>query len=141
MTFLDTIKYQQQLAEILRRKCSEPVLTDEEKTGLPYITANALLSQGRKEHVILIYYCGTIDLGSLHSSILRLVDWANYPVIRVTQKKITFTLDLKIVWDHIYQMCIDAFPKALSEALSMSKEMPYREDIKSYRFSMDSDLE
>lgn len=141
MTHLDTIKYQQQLAEILRRKCVEPVLTEEEKTGLPYLTANALLSQGKREHVIITFYGGALDLGSLHSAILRLVDWANDPVIRVTQNYLTFTLDLKKVWDDIYQLCLNAFPRALSEALAMSKEMPYRDDVSAYRFSIDSNLQ
>lgn len=140
MTHLDTLKYQNELAEILRRKCTEPILTDEEKTGLPFLTANALLSQGRIELRITVSD-GTYVMGSLHSSILRMVDWANQEILYINQGGIHFKLNMKDVWYTIYQMCIDAYPRALSEALSMSKEMPYRDDVKSYRFSLDSELE
>jgi len=80
--FNDTLSYQNILMELLKKKIVDPVLNYDEKNSLPYLTANALLGQG-KLPLYLDNNGSILLLGSLHTTLLRMIEYASKPVIKM----------------------------------------------------------
>ena len=141
MTHSDTILAQAQLSQLLKQKIQSPVLSIKQKEQLPTLTADALLSFGSMNDEIFFTGNGVLNLGSLHSAILRQIDWATSPTIIVKQRGIYFKVDVSKLWAHLYNRCLDWFPLALGEALRHSKEILKREESTGYNFSYDKKIQ
>jgi len=138
LTHDDTIENQKKLEALLREKIDNPILTDEEKDILPEIVAKALLSQGSSGCELYESEQGAIPFGCTHTCLLRMKNMAIAEYITVTcgtAKNVK--VDMRELWKQLYERCLELFPKALSEGLLHSKEMPKREESTGYEFNYD----
>jgi len=140
MTHEDTILSQRELSALMKRKIQSPVLNDKQREQLPTILAKALLSFGSESDEIFFTDDGVLNLGSLHTAILRLTDWAIAPEIVVKQRGIEFKVNISKLWLHLYNRCLDWFPKALGESLRYSKEVMKREESTGHNFSFEDKI-
>jgi len=141
LTHEDTIVSQHNLSLLLQQKIKSPVLSEKQKQELPSLTAKALLSFGAMNDEMFLTDGGILNLGSLHTAILRMIDWAKAPEIVVKQRGLYFKVDISKLWQHLYNRCLDWFPLALGEALRHSREMPKREESTGFDFSYDKKIQ
>lgn len=140
LTFEDTIKYQKELLDFARtrRETGWP-LTKKEKKEFPNKLAYSLMSRGLKP---IYYEIGTtkIYLGSIHTLGLKMLD-INGSTTEIQYEGTNYVLKTKILWSLLYNSFLTQFPKALEEAIHMSKELPEREQASGYSFNSDKNLE
>jgi len=141
MTFEDTISSQRALSSLLQKKIISPVLSDRQKADLPSLVAKSLLSFGAMNSEMFFTRQGVLNLGSLHTALLRQIDWAVAPEIIVKQRGRTFRVNMSDLWKHLYNRCLDWFPLALGESLRHSKEVLKRDESKGYGFSAEEKVQ
>jgi len=127
LTFLDTLEAQDELRTYLNLKCDYPFVSKKEKTVMPKIVAQALLSQGvlSKIKPTMIIDGKTLLLGNdVHHFALRMVD------LKVDKNGYTEVegklIDARELWIVLKDYCLMLFPKALAEGLHLSGEKERR---------------
>ena len=140
LTFEDTIKAQKELLPFVRdkKKTGNP-LSPEEKETFPEKLAYALMSQGQAK-VFYEYNTLRIPLGTVHTLGLKMLDVKDKQVV-ISYNQGKYTLETKKLWELLYINFMTVFPRALEEAIHMSKEVPHREKAEGYSFSSDRSLE
>ena len=142
LSFQDTLHHQKKLLQFLRDKVKHPVLTAEEAEMLPELVAKALLSTGVHVCLNITMQDGRIvHLNYLHAQLLLMPEWAKSEQVTFNNNGRTFTISTSKIWQAILQQVVVLCPRALSEALSMSREMPRKERSSAYKFTMDEKVE
>jgi len=120
--------------ELLQRKINRNVCFNyEEREDFPDLIANALYSQGWIEAYHSVYDGTRIPMGSVHSFALRMKELKGQKVkLKFFYKE--YMVDISDLWKTLYEYLIRLFPRALEEALHVSREIPQREETTSYVF-------
>lgn len=141
LTHADCINRQDELMELLQRKIDRNVgLNHEEREDFPDLIANALLSQGWIDSYQSISDGTQIPMGPVHSFALRMKDLQG-PKIKLKFFNKEYIVNISDLWKTLYDYFIRLFPRALEEALHVSREIPQREESTSYTFSSDKKIE
>ena len=140
LTFEDTIKAQRELLPFIReKKKSGSPLSVSEKEMFPERLAYALMSQGQSK-VFYDFNSLRIPLGTVHSLGLKMLDVEGDEVV-IDYNQDKYTLKTKYLWEILYNAFMAIFPKALEEAIHMSKEIPHYEKAEGYVFNSGRNLE
>lgn len=140
LTHADCINNQKELIELLKRKIERnKCLSYDEREYFPDLIADSLFSQGWIKANHKVYDNTIIPMGSVHTFALHLLD------IRTSKVKLKFLdreyiIDIADLWKTLYNYLLTLFPRALEEALHISREVPQREESSSYIFSSDQKL-
>lgn len=141
LTHADCINRQDELMELLQRKINRNVgLNHEEKEDFPDLIANALFSQGWINAYHSVYDGTRIPMGSVHSFALRMKELQG-PNIKLKFFNKEYVVNISDLWKTLYDYLIRLFPRALEEALHVSREIPQREESSSYVFKSDEKIE
>jgi len=140
LTHADCINRQNELMELLQRKINRNVgLNYEERENFPDLIANALYSQGWINAYHSVYDGTRIPMGPVHSFALRMKEIKG-PKIKVKFFNKEYIVNISDLWKTLYDYLIRLFPRALEEALHVSREIPQREETTSYIFKSDEKI-
>lgn len=141
LTHADCINRQDELMELLQRKINRNVgLNHEEREYFPDLLANALYSQGWINAYHSVYDGTRIPMGPVHSFALRMKELRGSTVQLIFFNK-TYIVNISDLWKTLYDYFIRLFPRALEEALHVSREVPQREESSSFIFKSDEKIE
>lgn len=135
MTHDDTIDSQGKLRTYFDSKIQSPFVRDEEKDLLTRLLADALLSQGVQSNIkpmIKIENKVYMLANNVHTFGLKMCD------MFVDERGFTrvdgVEVDARELWKALKEYCLNLFPGALSEAISISREKEKRTGAESYEF-------
>ncbi len=132
-TYEDTLAKQKEIRKLVKKKIdSNTMLTPDEKEEFGDIFPRAFLSQGKNAKVFFDTPTVKINLGTVHTLCLKMMDW-KIP-IKVKKKRVTVTFQPKFLWNLLYEAMREVFPKALDEAIHMSAEVERRTEMEGYEF-------
>jgi len=141
LTHADCINRQNELMDLLQKKMDRNVrFNHEEREDFPDLIANALFSQGWIDSYHSVSDGTRIPLGPVHSFALRMKDLQG-PKVRLKFFNKEYVVDISDLWKTLYDYLIRLFPRALEEALHVSREVPQREETTSYVFKSDKKIE
>lgn len=144
LTLEDCLWNQRLLKKILRAliRKNKP-LTLEEKEEFFKVLPKALLSQGSEEPVSIVIQGGWFTFASVQNLAQRMGDlYTNRVNLQTTRPQaVDVTVDIKVLWEFLYEKCLFLFPLASGEALHISHETIERPTQTSFEFSKDGDLE
>lgn len=140
LTHADCINRQDELLELLQRKINRNIgFNHEERENFSDLIANALYSQGWIDAYHSVYDGTRIPMGSVHSFALRMKELRGSK-IRLKFFNKEYIVDISDLWRTLYEYLIRLFPRALEEALHVSREIPQREESTSYIFKSDEKI-
>lgn len=141
LTFEDVLRNQNKMREIVKAKIvNNDVLHDEEIKNWMHICAYALMTWGKTIHAYIDLPTVRIPIGCVHTFALSFMDWKNKKII-IEYKHIDYSFEISILWKNLYEYMMHIFPKALDEALHISREAEEREPSGSFGFSSSRNLE
>jgi len=143
LTLEDARHYQDKLKGLLKELIAEnrPLKNDEKKLFFDALP-KALLSQGVSVAVSVVIKEGWFIFSSVQNMAHRLADLNKQYVYMGTTRPepIQVTIEIKELWQFLYDQCLYLFPLACGEALHISAETQERQQQGTYDFSSGSDL-
>ena len=143
-TLEDTLRNQRKLSNLLKLLIQENrCITFDEKKMFYSLLPKALLGQGATEPVSMVIDHGWFTFSSLQNMALRLADITSSHVELNTSRpeKLTVRVDVKDLWQFLYDKILYFFPLACAEAVHISGENIPRTEQGEYSFSSKANLE
>lgn len=144
LTLEDTLYFQNQLRELLKKLISENrPLSYPEKQKYFEILPKALLSQGAVDPVYFVKDKGWFIFASVQNLAQRLADLTTCNVNLKTHRpeEIEITIEISELWQYLYDKALFLFPQACSEAIHLSAESIERPQQGSFEFTSRNNLE
>ncbi len=133
-TRYDVLTAQKRIRTIIKqKKQTGTLLTKKELEEWETLCADSLMSWGKNTKAYLDLPSETIYLGSVHTFALKMMDQTNPAQIK------NHTIQLKTLWNLLYDYILEVFPCSLDEALHISKES-HEYESGSAIFSSDSNI-
>jgi len=130
-TLEDCLVNQRKLSSLFKQLIQENrCLRLNEKDKYYEILPKALLTQGATQPETMVINKGWFLFSSLQNMALRLADITSDKVELETSRpdKVKVIVDIKELWQFLYEKCLFYFPLACSEALHLSGEnVPFKE--------------
>jgi len=141
LTFEDVIKNQNKMRDIVKAKIkNNDILHEEECKNWMHVCAYALMTWGKTIHSYLDLPMVRIHMGCVHTFALSFMDWKDKHVV-ISVRGDDYDFEIKVLWELLYKYMMHIFPKALDEALHISREAEKREAASSFGFSANRNLE
>jgi hypothetical protein len=138
MTLQDCLANQSRLRELMQALIRENrPLSFNEKKEFYLLLPKALLSQGSNEPVYLVVNNGWFIFASVQNLGHRLADiYTNNVFLRTSRpESVEVTLEIKELWQFLYDKILYLFPQANAEAIHISAESVERPQQGAYSFT------
>lgn len=142
-TLEDCLKNQRKLSKMLKVLIQENrCLRLNEKDDFYSMLPKALLTQGAHDPVNMVIQQGWFTFSSLQNMFFRVADVTSDKVElhTLTPEEVTVTVDIKDLWQFLYDKMLYYLPLAASEALHLSGENIPRTEQGEFSFSSKTDL-
>jgi len=142
-TLEDCLVHQRKLSTMLKDLIQENrCLRLNEKEEFYQILPKAMLTQGAYDPVNMVIEKGWFTFSSLQNMFLRVADLTSNKVRLKTSRPevVEVTVEIKDLWEFLYEKMLYYFPLACSEALHLSGENVPRTEQGEFTFSSKNNL-
>lgn len=143
MTLQDCLHNQERLRKMVKILISENrPMTFKEKKEFYEILPKALISQGAVDPCYLVKDNGWFIFASVQNMAHRFADLQGNKIKLKTSRpeKVEIVLEIKELWEFLYDKLLFLFPQANAEAVHISAESVERPQQGSYKFSSKEEL-